>query len=249
MAAPAVGVVNARGSFKVDRAHVTNTATLFEGSTVATQQAAAEMRLSGGTRVLLAPGSRVTAMRNSVVLETGEAQIDGPGSSSVIARSLHVEREGPGSVARVAVDGDALRIAAPSGTLSVRNEGRTLVARLQNGETARLETPGRTPGTTVKISGRVTFRDGRYFLRDKVSGADFELRGADLAAWVGKDADIAGDLISSNVVRVQQTMRAAAAAAGTSKAVVAGIVIVGGAGAGLGLGLTRSEPEPTVSKP
>ena len=63
-AAPAVGVVTARGSFTIDDSRITGNATLFEGNKIQTGPASSQLQLNNGAKMQLAAESRGIVYRD-----------------------------------------------------------------------------------------------------------------------------------------------------------------------------------------
>src|SRR4051812_26228302 len=74
-AAPAVGVATAKGSFDVNRVHVSGTAPLFEGAVVETGEAGLRLDLGDGSRIDLNAHSTITVRAAEVILEQGSGEV------------------------------------------------------------------------------------------------------------------------------------------------------------------------------
>src|SRR4051812_39218772 len=71
-----IGMATVRGSFLIDGSKTSSQATLFSGTNISTATASSELRLNGGAKVLLAPGSEGAVFADYVLLRRGEAQME-----------------------------------------------------------------------------------------------------------------------------------------------------------------------------
>jgi hypothetical protein len=217
-ASTAIGIAVTRGGFALDAASVTGSGTLFEGSLVETQKASSELKLAGGTRMLLDTATRAKVYRDRLELERGTGQIERGGSYRIVARTLAVETAG---TAKVTITGaNKILVAALHGPAQVRTAKGILVANLMAGKALEM-TPGPDGAAAPsKLKGTLVKRGGHYYLTDQTVGITVELtKHSSLEKEVGKCVEVSGVLDPS-----------AAPASGTGAAVAAGA----GAGAGAG---------------
>jgi len=248
---PAIGVVVAKGSFRIDQSQVWGNGTLFEGTTIDTGQVGSDVRLNCGARVALAAGSRGTVYRDRLVLERGEGRLSSTAAYRVDARSLRVLPAGPEAAARVALAGsDRVQVAALRGALRVTNHAGVLLANIAPG--AALEFEPQAAGATApsQVTGILEKRDNHFMLTDRTAAVTVELQGPGLAREVGHCIEATGALVPSaqpfspatQVIRVSQVKRcskevaaavAGGAAAGAGAAGAAGAATTGAAAAGM----------------
>ncbi len=256
-AGPAIGLVLARGSFRLDDATVFRSATLFEGTRIETAGTPSELQLNSGARFQLAGQSRGTVYRDRLVLEKGGGLLEGA-SYPVEAQHLRIAPAVTGAQARIALDpGDRVLVAALRGPVRVTTADGLLLANIAAGRALAFQAAQTGASGPVKLTGIVNKRQDRYFLTDDTTGVTVELVGEDLDRHVGKRVEVAGSVMpgvqpaggASQVVRVASVQgaaaaggAAAAAAGGVSKAVIAGVVITGAA-AGTVIGLVATGEE------
>src|SRR5580704_4822530 len=89
-AAPAVGIVTARGSFTIDASSITGNATLFEGNQIETGKISSQLQLNNGARMQLAAESRGIVYRDRLVLEKGVGRVYHAGNFMVEANTLQI---------------------------------------------------------------------------------------------------------------------------------------------------------------
>lgn len=253
-AAPGIGIATGRGGFRIDQASVAGNGTVLEGSVVETGPGPSEVRIKGGTDVLLGLDSRGRVFREKLILEQGTAVVSAPRPYGVEATGLRVLAAG-NARARVSLTGpERLQVAALAGGLRVTNGAGLLLAEVPEGRALEfaVQAAGAAPPTT--LTGKVVQSRGHYLLTDDTAGVTVELKGPNLAALVGKRVEVTGTLdtaaqaaegatqvLAVGSTRVLSATAPAAAAAGMSlgtKAVIAGVVIAGAA-AGTAIGLTR----------
>jgi hypothetical protein len=249
----------------MEGATIWNRGTLLEGSRVTTGVAASRLQLDSGSSFKLGTASSARVYANRVLLESGTLEGTLPSSFQLETAKLGLRVEGDQARAQVRVgDGGRILIASIAGELNVRGPRGVLVARLQEGNA--LEMSASTGGATasMKVTGTLKHKDGKYTLTDELTGVTSELRGDILAKWAGKRVVITGDLLegakpvegAAYVVLVKDADNAAAAAvpsaakAGAAKltkvVVVAGIAVAGGVTAGV---VSAGEETPETVSP
>ena len=193
---PAIGVATAKGSFRVDHSKVSGNGTLFDGTTVETDQTPSELRLEGGARFKLAPSSRGRVYRDYLLLEKGAGQFQNAGSYQIEARSLRVLAATPNSAARVALDGgNRVLVAALNGEVRVATASGVVVARLAAGKALEFDPKGSGAAVPSKISGCLEEHDGRYVLKDEIAGVTSALLGSNLAQQLRNRVEVTGSMV------------------------------------------------------
>jgi hypothetical protein len=250
--------------------------TVFDGNTIETTNSRSVVQLDAG-QITLAPDSRAKVYEDHTVLEKGAGLLRDADTHVFEAASLRIAPDAGTAVIQVNVEGPGrISVAARSGGASVRNSGGVLVASLRAGTELEFDTQAGA-GAAVQIGGTLELRNGNYFLTDATSRVTFQLRGTDLAKYVGKRVSVTGSVIpgatplggASQVLQATNvevaTRRDAlgaaggaaggaaaggAAAAGLSTATIAviGGVAVGGTVAGLAAAGTFSGASSTSTK-
>ena len=197
-----IGIVTADGSFWVDSAGVSNHATVFEGSTIETQEASAKLQMTGGARILLDARSRAQVYPDHLVLEKGRGQLDNSAGYRIEARSLRILPVSLESRAIVSVRDAGIEVGALTGDVQVKNAQGITVAQLSPAQTVELR-PDHGMNATV-LTGCVSKIGKRYVLRDEVSGVTVELRGPELRQSMGKRIQITGQSAPSNASKIAE---------------------------------------------
>ncbi len=185
-----IGTAYTEGPFRVSEARVADTATLFEGALVETEQNAARLELRGAS-MNLGANSRARVSSKQALLEQGAGELHSDSGYALEARGLRVRGSGPEAVARVRLDGATnVLVAAAYGPVSVFNGKGLLVARVRAGETLSFE-PQAGAADAFDIQGCLGWKEGRYIVIDQ-NGRIFEVRGKDFAALAGNSVRVRG---------------------------------------------------------
>jgi hypothetical protein len=270
-AAPAVGVVTARGSFTIDDSSIAGNATLFEGNQIRTGQAASHLQLNSGASMQLAAESRGIVYRDRMVLERGSGRAE---NYNVEALSLRIRPEG--AAADVSVEKGQVAVAALNGPVRVTTANGVLLANLQAGHKLAFTPEAVMPSAPTTVTGCLESAGAKFMLTDETSLVRFEVTGAGVAKEAGHRVEIAGTVmpIPDAMSRVQAatvkqlskkcssgTTAAAAAGIGAAgakapasagmalatKAVIAGVVVAGAA-TGTAVALVKKDsPAPSIS--
>lgn len=231
-AVPIIGTVVAQGAFRIDNASVTGNATLFEGATVETKNAASRMNLSSGAKVLLEQESKAKFYGDHMVLEKGEGRLEKAQSFHFEARGLTIQPETGNASARVVLGGGSrVEVAALTGSLRVLNARGLLVANIGSGRSLVLEPQaGNAPSI---VTGTLRLVGGHYLLTDETTNVTVELAGAGLSKEVGSRIEVTGamDPAFSPVTDASQFIRVTAV-----KHLGKGAASSGAAGAGTAAG-------------
>lgn len=268
---PSIGIVKSNGEFRVDGSPVRGNGTVFEGNLIETTSARSVVQLHG-VQITLLPDSRAKVYRNRTVFAKGSGLIKEVKLHVIEVAALRITPATTGGVVQVEVAGpDRIAVAARSGAAEVRTASGVLLASLRPGMALAFDPQGAAASLALKMTGVLELRDGKYLLTDATSNITVELRGPDLAKFVGKRIEIKGSTIpgatpaegASQVVRVGArtvkvlgaTGTAGAAGAGSASglsAAATGAIIGGVAIAGTVVGLaaagTFSSERPTSPK-
>ena len=224
LASPAIGVATGFQDLTVNKAHVRGNTTLFEGNSFITGPDGARINLNGGTSVRLGSSSIGTIYRDRMELQSGAGEFHSAGAYRVDALSLHVRGAGQGSVARILVSGNHLRVGALTGSLQVLNGHGLLLATVAEGSA--------TDFTPVGDGAAALPAAANSGAGASATGAG---AGAGAASGAGAGVGVAGATAAGGVL------------AGHMALVIAGVVI---AGAGLASGVAvavTSGPDATLS--
>jgi hypothetical protein len=198
MAADAIGVAVARGSFAVDDSQVYGNTTLFDGSTVKTGQASSRLKLKNGTRLELGEESQAKVFGKQATIERGVGEVETSSDYKLQARTLRISPADAKSIARVKLEGaNQVLVAAMNGRVRVVNESGLLVANVQPGSTL-LFTPQAAQAPTFQMSGcLLATTDGKFLLVD--DNQTVELRGTGLNAEMNNRVEVTGSAFRSAV--------------------------------------------------
>ncbi len=239
----AIGTAVSASNFMMNERVMPGSGSVPDGAALATAAAGSTLHLEGGVRLDLAPHSRGRVYQDRLVLEAGEASLDGVAGYKVDASELRVA---PSRGARSAVGYETdgrLKVSAEGGPVRVTNRSGLLLAQVMPGRSVLLA-PKAGAGTanTMSLVGTIEKRDNGLFLMDETAGITVKLQGIELDKYVGKKVRIAGKTddqaarlegIAATVLvdRVQPVGSAA-----KKKGAAAGAA--GGAAAGAGLSTT-----------
>jgi hypothetical protein len=195
--AAVIGFAVAQGSFRVDSSPVVGNATLFEGSTLETGRASSDLKLTGGVHVRLGADSRGTVHGDRLELQKGLTELEAGKGYWIEAYGLHIYPEKPRSAGRVAVTGDRkIQVLALAGSFRVTAADGTVVALLAPGRALEFE-PQAVTGAQApfQMTGCLERRNGRYVLRDPISGVTEEVRGERLESNVGRMIEVVATVV------------------------------------------------------
>jgi hypothetical protein len=273
-----IGLATASGSFHVNSSTVWNNATLLDGSTVETLQAASQLTLNNGTRVRLAAESRARVFQERMVLENGSGQIESAAGYPIEARTLLVYAASPDSVARVQLmEGNQVSVATVKGAARVTNAAGVLVAKMEAGDALSF-TPQEAGATgPTRLAGCLyVAEDGKLIIVDQTSNVTVVVRGEGLKEQLGHPIEITGASDEAQVVTIselkrlpgtcpaQATLRPASAlsrpvpasapktaggVSGKTIAIIGGIAVAGTVGGLAGAGaFSSSQSQPSTSR-
>lgn len=188
--APVVGVAVSPGKLQIDRVDVEGNSNLFEGARVSAA-APARIDLATGARLSLGPGSQARVFRDRLVLERGEGAILSSAGARLEALGFQVAPSEPSAQAHVAIlGGSSVQVSALSGHVAVRNTQGLILARLNPGGALSFEPSSGSTNSLMK--GVLRSENGRFLLLDETTNLNVELRGAALAAEVGRRIEVSG---------------------------------------------------------
>ena len=200
-AGPAIGFAIAKGSFVIDGASVSGNATIFGGATIETGVASSRLQFSNGARIELAPRSRAKIFSDHLTLEKGLGELAAK-KYRIEARTLRVETNEPGSLARVSLAGSRnVLVTALNGPVRVYNELGLLVANVKPGVAMSFQPQAAAPTSSERTGClmRSTVDPSKFILVDQVANITVEVRGEGLAEQVGNQIKIRGSAFRSEV--------------------------------------------------
>jgi len=206
-AGDAIGSVYSRSPYRMDGTAVRGNATLFDGDTLEIGEAAAQVHLTNGAAVWLAPNARATMSGQRIRLLAGMGQFEAPPEYPLEARPIRVSASQPHTTVRVALDESGGAVVAPlNGAVQVTNSRGLRVAELVGGSAVRFANP---PGADaiVSVSGCLSRSGGQFTLRDAITNAPVRLTGRGLEKEVGHMVDVSGveDVPAGDTVNVTVT--------------------------------------------
>jgi hypothetical protein len=173
----AIGVVISDGSFQMNNAPSTGSASVADGSSVVTGPTGASIRFSGGGRAMFGVDSRGTVYSDHLVLDQGSARIVG---YSATANTLRISAIGNAS-ASLLLTGKVVRVTALAGNVRVFSSEGVDVANLVPGLTLNILAPKPGLATSSSLTGCVFQNGDRYEITDEISRVTAELRGGNLS--------------------------------------------------------------------
>jgi hypothetical protein len=246
-ATSSIGVAMSEGSILINNSKAAGNATVFEGSTIETQSAVSQVRLTGGAQLRLNSDSRGMVFTDHVNLERGSARIAG---YSANASGLNIRADGSASATISMRDQGVVQIAALTGNVHVFNASGINVANLLPGKALDLQPQDAGASAPSSLTGCAVRTGGNTFFTDETSNVTAQLRGGNVRA--GRHVQVTGTLVPNatpaspatqviNVTAVKEV--AGACKAGTAGAAAAGGAAAGGAAAGgaaAGVGLSTA---------
>jgi hypothetical protein len=187
-ATQAIGVAMSEGTILVNDAKTPGNTTIFNGSTLQTQQAASQVRMKDGAQVSFNAESRGKLFTDHVDLQQGSAKFS---SYSATANGLSVRADAASS-ASVAVKGNVVEVAALTGNIHVFNAEGMNVANLLPGRALDLS-PSQGVNTASSLTGCPVKSGNSYLLTDEASVVTVQLRGGDIKP--GTRVQITGSMI------------------------------------------------------
>jgi hypothetical protein len=206
-----IGTASCAGNFWVDSAGISNHATIFENSTIETEDAAARVQIAGEVRIVVDARSRARVYQDHLVLENGRVQLDSGKGYRIDARTIRVMLSKPGARAIVTAGASGeVEVAALGATVRIANAEGVAVANVAAGRAVELRL-GQTSEASV-LTGCVVKEGSVYTLRDEVSAITVELRGREVANQVGQRVQVTGAVVPAQraLAPADQVMQARA---------------------------------------
>lgn len=238
-----IGMASAQSGATLDDAHVTGTATIFEGSRI-TSAGYSRLHLNSGARLDLAAGSEAQVFANHAALQAGSSEIEASSGYEIDAQTLKIRLAEKNSIARVKVDGDKrVYVTALNAPVNVLNKEGLLVAKVTPGLPISFMAQGAAPAG-FDTTGCVLNKGGAAIVTNDDGSQVSELRGADVRKLVGKRAHVVGNVDAtatagggaSQVVRVTRVTSASGASCSSVASKLGATTAAAGLGAAAGAG-------------
>jgi hypothetical protein len=251
-AGTSIGMAVTDGDFRIDHAHVSGNATLFDGSSIETAMASSQLQLKDGVVMRLAGNARATVYQHKLVLERGSGQMESATGYDVEARSLRISPVTRDTVTRISLErGRNVQVAAVRGAVRVSNSAGQLVANIAAGSSLNFEPQAEGIEAVTNASGCVLDKGGTLILAEQTNNVVLEVQGPGLGLQTGNRVQILGTAVrqapgvsgASQVIRVTTVKliakggcKAIAKALGASAAQPAGAAAAATPAAGIGAG-------------
>jgi len=187
-ATSAIGVALSEGTILVNDAQTPGNATVFNGTTLQTQQNSSQVRMKDGAQVRFDLDSKGKLFSDHVDLQQGSARIS---DYSANANGLSVRATGDSS-ASVTMKGKVVEIAALTGDVHVFNAAGINVANLLPGRALDLR-PDTQGSSESSLTGCPVKSGNNLILTDEASVVTVQLRGGTLTA--GTRVQVTGSLV------------------------------------------------------
>jgi hypothetical protein len=198
-ASSSIGIAVTNGAFRVDHAHVSGNATIFDGSSVETVTAPSQLQLHDGVVMRLAGDARATVYQRKLILERGSGQMESAAGYEVEARSLHISPATNDTVTRISVsNGRQVHVGAVRGAVRVTNSTGLLVAKLEPGTSMSFEPEEAGVAAPTRASGCVIAKAGKVIMSEQTTNVILELQGTGLDSQIGNRIEIIGTAVKDS---------------------------------------------------
>jgi hypothetical protein len=176
------GVVTSAGSFKVDGAAVTNSATVFEGSKIECAAAGCRFKRTGSGAIDIDPNSGLILSRLGVKITSGQIRMTDGSDLSIASAEAIVRPSSSQTVIRARfIDGE-LTVDLLKGSAQLFLKSDESYARLDTGTRMRFPADSGQPiGVDLLVTGCTHYKDGHWYVKDEHIKRDVEVRGEN--AW------------------------------------------------------------------
>jgi hypothetical protein len=190
---PVIGIATASGHFNVQSSEVWGNSTLFDGSTIQTDQASSELALRNGVKVQLGASSKAQVWERRVLLQRGVGQVAATAPYEIDAAGLKINTNG--ARVRVALT-DRIEVVSFSGSARVTTQAGFLLASIPAGRAMSFAMQAGSTGI-VSRTGCLLHKDGHFILQDENTQEVAELGGTNLAANTGNRVTVTGTVTGS----------------------------------------------------
>jgi len=171
------GVVTSAGSFKVDGAAVTNSATVFEGSTVQCGVTPCSLKRGAGA-IDMDPNSQIVLNHSDVKITNGQIRMSEGSDLSIPSAEALVKPSSPQTIVRANFIDGQLTVDLLKGSAQLFQKGTEIYARLDSGTRMRFPADSTQPiGVDLLVTGCIHYKDGHWYVKDEHIKRDVEVRG------------------------------------------------------------------------
>lgn len=201
-AAPAfpskIGVVVTSGRVQVDGVDVPGTTAIFSGNLVSSGDVDSMLQFQDGTGAVLKPGGAVIVYGDRSDLKRGITVQNGVGKHLVLANGFTISSKDPSAVAIVAVKDDSyFEVKAQKGESEVSDALGATLARIEAGSVLSFSI-GQAPANAPQTNNVCGNLDENLQLTDALTMVPYQLRGANLAQYVGSSIRVTGTVTGPN---------------------------------------------------
>ncbi len=139
-----IGIASALSTYSVNGASVTGSSDIADGSSLRTTTAPSDIRLAGGTQLLLATRSAGTVYTDHVSLNEGALRVSNFAEYPVATRSLEISADTPQAEAIIRMSGNRVEVASLGGTVRV-TDGGAMLTRVAAGTRMAFDDQATTP--------------------------------------------------------------------------------------------------------
>jgi len=179
VAGQTLGIITAEGSFRVDEAAVSGSATLTDGVLIETTTVPSSLRFDAGARILLGQNSKATVYSDRLVLDAGLTEISSPGDYAIESADYKIMPEDPDASGQVyRAEDDTVEVASNRGTLRVfDSRGIHLANVVAGGDVLSFAFQAGGAAPPSSFIGCLLKTDDVYVLYDQTTRITIELRG------------------------------------------------------------------------
>ncbi|MBI5086340.1 MAG: hypothetical protein HZB13_17315 [Acidobacteria bacterium] len=210
-----IGQAVSQGTLKVNKSSVRDSATLYAGNELEAGNSPVRFMLKNGVRGSLSPASTASMFADRLEVKLGDAAIAPAAGFRVEAGGLTLAAGKSGRV-QVQVQKEKVLVASLSGATEVFDASGLLLARVTPLQPLEFE-PIKEPPQAITVTGVLENKDGRFQLKDEVTGLVYELQGEALKASDGKRIHVTGKLQAAAQGQPQVIAAERTSAAGTAK--------------------------------
>lgn len=263
-AAPTIGTITSNGRFQMNGAETWNQGAVFDGASIETEKSISRLLLRNGTDLRIGAASQGRIYADRMILESGAVEGVLSNTFRLETPALGLRVHGENVRAHVEVTDGKVLVSSLAGAVSVRGPGGLLLASVQEGNAVQLSGGnGATAG--VELTGVIEYRNSVYLLKDCASNVTVQLKGSEVAKYVGKNVTVNGEVDPSKPsvssaeysVGVKQvksapdnspacSVSAGGMGTGAKVGIIAGVVVAGAATTGLVIA-GSDEQQQTVS--
>ncbi len=247
-----VGTVSVRGNIRVDGNQVTTDATLFDGSTVETQDASATVYLGSNSSVIMAAGSRSIVHDGYVTLEQGQIDLKPTCGFVVETGQLRITPNSPDSHGVISASGSSVSLTSQHGEFFVLDKQGRILNTLHSGNSQSFSSGQMQSANPATYVGTLSILDNHHLLTLLAPDTNvaYEIRGHDVSKLKGSLVQVNGAIDPKQSSVLTQEVMASTKASGMctertgAYPWLVGGAIAAGAGTAAALAITNHSPTP-----